>query len=266
MQPLTIIKIGGNVIDDTSELGNFLRTYAGVPGLKILVHGGGKIASTIGRKLGIEPRMAEGRRITDADTLDVVTMVYAGLVNKNIVARLQAEGMNAIGLSGADGNVIPAVMRPVKTIDYGFAGDLQAEKIGVTSLSTLLDNGFSPVIAPITHDGTGQLLNTNADTIAATVAEALSSRYEVTLVYCFEKKGVLRDPSSEDSVILNINPDSYAELKEQGIVSHGMIPKLDNAFAALQGGVKQVRICRAADLGPVMAGVGDMSSTLLEPA
>ncbi|HEY9562098.1 MAG TPA: acetylglutamate kinase [Anseongella sp.] len=265
MQLLTVIKIGGNVIDDTDALRNFLWTYASVSGLKILVHGGGKIASTIGLKLGIEPRMAGGRRITDADTLDVVTMVYAGLVNKNVVAGLQSEGLNAIGLTGADGNIIPAIKRPVKTIDYGFAGDLQAERIGVASLAAFLDNGFFPVIAPITHDGAGQLLNTNADTIAATVAEAMSSRYEVTLVYCFEKKGVLRDPEDDDSVIFTINPHSYAGLKEQGIVSKGMIPKLDNAFAALNGGVKQVRICRAADLDKVMKGTGHIS-TLLEPA
>lgn len=265
MQALTVIKIGGNVIDSGEALSGFLDTYAAIPGLKVLVHGGGKIASTIGLKLGIEPQMADGRRITDAATLDVVTMVYAGLVNKNVVANLQARGLNAIGLSGADANVIPAVKRPVKRIDYGFAGDLEAGKIGVTALSALLENGFSPVIAPITHDGRGQLLNTNADTIAATVAEALSRQYEVTLVYCFEKKGVLSDPENENSVILSINPGSYAALKEQGIVSKGMIPKLDNAFAALDGGVKQVRICRADDLGEVMNGAGNVS-TRLEPA
>lgn len=265
MQALTVIKIGGNVIDSEEALSGFLETYAAVPGLKVLVHGGGKIASTIGLKLGIEPQMADGRRITDAPTLDVVTMVYAGLVNKNVVAKLQARGLNAIGLSGADGNIIPAVKRPVKHIDYGFAGDLEAGKIGVIALSALLESGFSPVIAPITHDGRGQLLNTNADTIAATVAEALSSQYEVTLVYCFEKKGVLSDPEDDNSVILSINPASYAALKEQGIVSKGMIPKLDNAFAALGGGVKQVRICRADDLGEIMSGAGNIS-TRLEPA
>lgn len=265
MQNLTLIKIGGNVIDDPEALAAFLSTYASLPGLKVLVHGGGKIASTMGMQLGITPKMAEGRRITDEKTLEVVTMVYAGLVNKRIVSRLQAQGVNALGLTGADGNIIPAEKRPVKTIDYGFAGDIRADQIGSASLSALLESGFSPVVAPITHDGKGQLLNTNADTIAATVAEALSSRYDVTLVYCFEKKGVLKDPEDEESVIFSINPASYKELKETGIVSKGMIPKLDNAFAALKGGVKEVHICRAADLGKTMEGYAAVS-TRLEPA
>ncbi|QEC51751.1 N-acetylglutamate kinase [Anseongella ginsenosidimutans] len=265
MQALTLIKIGGNVIDDPEALAAFLQSYARVPGLKVLVHGGGKIASTIGIKLGIAPKMAQGRRITDEETLDVVTMVYAGLVNKRIVSKLQAEGVNALGLTGADGNIIPAAKRPVKTIDYGFAGDIEAGQIGSGPLSALLENGLFPVIAPITHDGKGQLLNTNADTIAAAVAESLSSRYAVTLVYCFEKKGVLKDPEDEESVIFAINPESYAELKEKGIVSKGMIPKLDNAFAALKGGVKQVHICRAADLEKIMEGEAYIS-TRLEPA
>lgn len=264
MQPLTLIKIGGNIIDEPEALKGFLKSYAAIPGMKILVHGGGKIASHIGRKLGIEPKMAEGRRITDEQTLSVVTMVYAGLVNKTIVAGLQAEGLNAIGLCGADGNIIPAVKRPVREIDYGFAGDISPAAIGEKPLSVLLDNGLSPVIAPITHDGKGQLLNTNADTIAATVGQALGRLYEVTLFYCFEKKGVLRNPEDEDSVIFSINPQSYAQLKEQGIVSRGMIPKLDNAFSAMAGGVRRVHICRAADLHKIIAGA-DNISTRLEP-
>lgn len=208
MQNLTLVKIGGNVIDDEAALTAFLQSYSRLSGLKILVHGGGKIASTIGTQLGIKPKMADGRRITDAETLKVVTMVYAGLVNKGIVSKLQAEGVNAIGLTGADGNIIPADKRPVKTIDYGFAGDIQADRIGTATLSALLGSNLSPVIAPITHNGKGQLLNTNADTIAATVAEAMSTRYAVTLVYCFEKKGVLSDPDNDDSVIHSINPAS----------------------------------------------------------
>ena len=265
MQTLAFIKIGGNVIDEPEALKAFLKTYAGIPGRKILVHGGGKTASAIGKKLGIEPRMAEGRRITDSETLAVVTMVYAGLINKTIVAGLQAEGLNAIGLCGADANIIPAKKRPVGDIDYGFAGDIEPENTGVGSLSALLENGMSPVIAPITHDGRGQLLNTNADTIAATVAEALSGRYEVTLFYCFEKKGVLSDPENDDSVIRSINPLGYSELKEKGIVSKGMIPKLDNAFGAIAGGVKQVYICRAADLGGIIGGKAANTGTRLEP-
>lgn len=265
MQSLTLVKIGGNVIDQPAALSAFLRSYARLRGPKVLVHGGGKIASTLGSRLGVTPRMADGRRITDEETLKVVTMVYAGLVNKDIVSRLQAEGVNALGLTGADGNIIPAEKRPVKEIDYGFAGDIQASSIGAETLASFLESGLAPVIAPITHNGKAQLLNTNADTIAATVAEALSSRYDVTLVYCFEKKGVLADPEDDDSVILSINPASYRELKEKGIVSKGMIPKLDNAFTALKGGVKRVHICRAADLEAIMQGNASLS-TRLEPA
>lgn len=261
MQELTVIKIGGNVIDDPQALSAFLQNYAQIPGKKILIHGGGKIASGIGMQLGIEPKMAEGRRITDAGTLDVVTMVYAGLVNKNIVAKLQAEGLNAIGLSGADGNIIPATRRPVKTIDFGFVGDLQTENINYKALLALLDDGFSPVIAPITHDGKGQLLNTNADTIAATVAAALCNHRATSLVYCFEKKGVLRDPENDETVISVIQPEDYAELKAQGIISKGMIPKLDNAFAALKKGLKRVYICRADDLQTLSG--GQQAGTLL---
>lgn len=263
MQALTLIKIGGNVIDDPTALASFLKSYARIGGKKILVHGGGKIASSIGQRLGITPRMAEGRRITDAATLEVVTMVYAGLVNKNIVAALQAGGVNAMGLCGADGNIIPAEKRPVREIDYGFAGDISASTVGDEALASLLEQGFSPVIAPITHDGQGQLLNTNADTIAATLSEALSSRYEVTLFYCFEKKGVLSDPENDDSVIPSIHPAYYAELKEKGIVSRGMVPKLDNAFRALAGGVKQVHICRAGDLEQIAGGVKSISTVLV---
>lgn len=265
MKNLTLIKIGGNIIDTPAALKSFLQTFSGIGEPKILVHGGGKIASSIASRLGITPKMADGRRITDEETLKVVTMVYAGLVNKNIVAQLQAAGTNAIGLTGADGNIIPARKRPVKTIDYGFAGDIRPAGVGTDPISALLESGFTPVIAPITHDGNGQLLNTNADTIAATLSEALASHYEVRLVYCFEKKGVLMNPDDDNSLISVINPASYAELKAKGIVSMGMIPKLDNAFAALKGGVKQVHICRADDLENVMNEVKHIS-TRLEPA
>lgn len=248
MAKIYVIKIGGNIIDDEKKLSSFLKDFSGIEGNKILVHGGGKIATNIGDKLGIESKYVDGRRITDAATLDVVTMVYAGLVNKKIVAQLQAYGCNALGITGADGNLIPALKRPVKEIDYGFVGDIQPGKMKSMFWEELLHMGLTPVVAPITHDGKGQLLNTNADTIAQEVAKSLAGSYEVTLIYSFEKAGVLLDVNDEASVINSLNIQYYNELKSRTNIFAGMIPKLDNAFAALNSGLKKVVIGKADNL------------------
>jgi acetylglutamate kinase len=246
MKKLHILKIGGNVIDDTDELESFLESFAQLPDAKILIHGGGKLASSVSMSMGIVPQMIDGRRITDVDTLRVVTMVYAGLINKNIVAHLQALNCNAIGLTGADGNIIPAKKRPVRgDIDYGYVGDVDLEKLSGTTLSKLINAGFTPVIAPLTHDMQGNLLNTNADTIASSIAVALSSYYDVSLIYCFEKDGVLKNVEDDNSVIESISSADYGKLREEGIITKGMIPKLDNAFAALRMGVRSVHIAHA---------------------
>lgn len=240
---MLIIKIGGNVLDNPAKLSCFLADFAKLEGPKLLVHGGGKIASAFGQKLGITPVMVDGRRVTDAETLELVTMVYGGLVNKQVVAQLQALGCNAIGLTGADANSIAAIKRPVREVDFGFAGDVAGpESINVQALSMLLQAGLTPVFAPLTHDGKGSVLNTNADTIASVLATALAANYKVKLVYCFEKRGVLSDADNNDSVISEINYSKYQELKKAGIVTAGMVPKLDNAFAALNKGVHQVLI------------------------
>ncbi|QDA60356.1 acetylglutamate kinase [Hymenobacter jejuensis] len=239
---LKIFKIGGGIIDDASQLGLFLTELARVAGPKILVHGGGKGASQMLQDLGIEPNMVQGRRITDAATLDIVTMFYAGKTNKQIVALLQQRGVNALGLSGADGNVIRATKRPVKDIDYGFVGDLNAESVNSELVVQLLRANVTPVFCAITHDGQGQLLNTNADTIASVLACALTSAYRVELHFCFEKDGVLSDISDDQSVIKNIVPKQYQQLKAAGVIAAGMVPKLDNAFAALAAGVDKVVI------------------------
>lgn len=246
---LYIIKIGGNVIDNSENLYHFLKDFKALDGFKILVHGGGKVATQIAEELGIEAKLVDGRRITDIETLRVVTMVYGGLINKNIVAQLQRFGNNAIGLTGADGNFIRAKKRPVKTIDYGFVGDLDENSIDPGSISRLLEAGFTPVFCALTHDGEGQLLNTNADTIASALAVALSSLYETTLIYCFEKKGVLQDINDEESLIRDIDPRHYEELKTRRIIHSGMLPKLDNAFTAISCGVKAVIIGKSDDLG-----------------
>lgn len=245
---LNIIKIGGNVIDDDIQLEAFLEKFAAVPGKKILVHGGGKIATRIASKLGLEAKMVEGRRITDKDMLDVVTMVYAGLTNKNIVATLQKYKCDAIGLSGADGNVIKAVKRPVKEIDYGFAGDILADSVNSLAIKKFLDAGFTPIFSAITHNGSGQLLNTNADTIASALATAMAEHYETSLIYCFEKNGVLMDVNDENSVIENITAKDFSLYRERGIISDGMIPKLQNAFDAINKGVKSVYVGNASNL------------------
>ena len=243
---MIIVKIGGNILDNPGRLQRFLVDFAQLQGPKLLVHGGGKIASAIGQRLGITPNMVEGRRVTDAETLELVTMVYGGLVNKQVVAQLQALGCNAIGLTGADANIIPAQKRPVREIDYGFAGDIAGTaSINVQALQALLQAGLTPVFAPLSHDTKGSLLNTNADTIAAALAMAMAPKYKVRLVYCFEKKGVLQNPEDEASVINYINYQNYKALKADGIITAGMIPKLDNAFAALEQGVAQVLIGEA---------------------
>ena len=239
-QKLSVIKIGGNVIENKVELSKFLQLFAGLDGLKILVHGGGKLATQLATKLGIESKIVGGRRITDAETLEVITMVYAGLTNKNIVAQLQANDCNAIGLSGADGNVIQAHKRPVKKIDFGFVGDV--DSINSTMLTKLLDTGLTPVFCAMTHDGNGQLLNTNADTIASELAIGMSELYETTLYYCFEKKGVLMDVADDDSVVEHIDLRTYQRLLKDNIIADGMLPKLENCFHALNKNVSKVCI------------------------
>jgi acetylglutamate kinase len=248
-KPLHVIKIGGNVIDNSENLYHFLKDFTALDGYKILVHGGGKVATQLADTLGIESKMVDGRRITDIETLRVVTMVYGGLINKNIVAQLQRFGTNAIGLTGADGNFIKAKKRPVKTIDYGFVGDLNETSVDAPAISRLMEAGFTPVFSALTHDGEGQLLNTNADTIASSVAVALADLYDTTLIYCFEKKGVLQDINDEESLIRDIDPARYEELKKQQIIHSGMLPKLDNAFTAINCGVKAVVIGKADELG-----------------
>ena len=243
MPSLTLIKVGGKIVEEASSLQRLLTDFAAISGHKLLVHGGGRSATRIAEQLGIESRMVDGRRITDAETLRVVTMVYGGLVNKNIVAGLQARGVNALGLTGADMDVIRSVKRPVKDIDYGYVGDV--ERVDARLLGDLIARGVVPVMAPLTHDGAGNLLNTNADTIASETARALAARFDVTLVYCFEKKGVLRDPDDEDSVIPCLNRRSFEALTADGTIAGGMIPKIENALAAIEAGVKRVIITRA---------------------
>lgn len=249
---LTVIKIGGNIIDNENALAAFLAMFASVPGKKILVHGGGKLATQLAGRLGVEQQMADGRRITDAETLKIVTMVYAGYINKNIVAQLQSHGCNAIGLSGADGNLIQAHKRRNANIDYGFVGDV--DTVNVPLLRTLLDTGNTIVAAPITHDSNGQLLNTNADTIAQEIATSLAGTCSVQLIYSFEKAGVLLDVNDETSLIREITPAYYEELKTGQKIFAGMIPKLDNAFAAVKAGVKKVIIGKAENIDALING------------
>jgi acetylglutamate kinase len=237
---LKVVKIGGNVLDDKALLGAFLIDFAKLNGPKILVHGGGKKATEISKKLGLTPELIDGRRVTSDIDIDIVTMVYAGLLNKTIVAALQSHSCNAIGLTGADGNSILSVKRPVKTIDFGWVGDVQA--VNDAWIKSLLTEGITPVFCALTHDGSGHLLNTNADTVASELAIALTDSFEVELIYCFEKKGVLKDFENEDSVFLTINTDLFAELKAQKIIHSGMLPKLENCFYALNNKVSKVII------------------------
>jgi len=239
-QKLSIVKIGGNVLENEIELDQFLLNFSKMAAPKILVHGGGKLATKLASQLGIESKMSNGRRITDAKSLEVITMVYGGLTNKNIVARLQALGTNAIGLSGADGNAIQAHKRPVKEIDFGFVGDIDG--INSELIDTLVGADLTPVFCAISHDGKGQLLNTNADTIASELAIGMSLKYNTTLYYCFEKKGVLSNVEDEESVIKHIDTNNYNYLLERNIIADGMLPKMENCFHALQQSVSKVCI------------------------
>jgi acetylglutamate kinase len=243
---LYIIKIGGNIIDDDKKLSSFLKDFSGIEGNKILVHGGGKLATKMAEQMNVPQQVVEGRRITDAETLKIVTMVYAGYINKNIVAKLQMNNCNAIGLCGADGDAILAHKRKHPVMDYGFVGDVDG--INADLISSLLEKNLTPVFAPITHDQQGQLLNTNADTIAQELAKGLSNDFEVTLIYSFEKNGVLLDADDDSTVISVINPLTYKKLKAEEKIFAGMIPKLDNAFAALKSGVTKVIIGKAENL------------------
>lgn len=240
---ITVIKVGGKIVEEPASLADLLDRFAAIEGAKVLIHGGGRSATKIAERLGIESKMVGGRRITDADTLQVVTMVYGGLVNKNIVAGLQARGVNALGLTGADCNIIRAHKRPVGEVDYGFVGDV--DYADGEMLGRLIEQGIVPIVAPLTHDGQGNLLNTNADTMAAETAKGLARFYDVTLTYCFEFPGVMRNPDDADSLITKIDKESYKGLLADGIVSGGMVPKIDNAFNAIDNGVSQVVITRA---------------------
>lgn len=245
--PLNIVKVGGAVVENDESLNTLLAAFCSIEGNKMLVTGGGKIATQMAKDLGIESVMIEGRRITDEPMLKIVTMVYAGYVNKNVVAELQAKGVNAIGLCGADMNIISCVKRPIGRIDYGYVGDVKS--VNATALKTLVDASAVPVLCPITHDGLGQLLNTNADTIASSIAAAMAVDYDVTLTYCFEKNGVLLDPDDPKSVIREMRKEDFERYRDEEIVSGGMIPKLENAFNAIDAGVNKVVITNAQNLG-----------------
>jgi acetylglutamate kinase len=247
MNKLFIIKIGGNVLDHPDALTRFLLDFTQLKEPKILIHGGGKIATKIGNQLGIESNYVNGRRITDAETLDLVTMVYGGLVNKQIVATLQKLGCNAVGLTGADGNMIKAVKRPVKDVDYGYVGDIRPDNVNTSLLYFLLKQNTVPVFAPLTHSD-GAMLNTNADTIASVLAVAMSKHFDVRLIFCFEKKGVLQNVNDQDSVIRHLPRKVYEDLLEKKAFVDGILPKLENAYAAINAGVKEVLIGEAGDL------------------
>jgi acetylglutamate kinase len=243
-EKLTIVKVGGAVVEDEAQLAQLLKDFSAIPGRKVLIHGGGRRATQVAASLGIESKMVGGRRITDAEMLSVVTMVYGGLVNKNLVARLQANGVNALGLTGADIDVIRSHKRPLKDgIDFGFVGDV--DRADGQMLSRLIEAGITPVMAPLTHDGQGHILNTNADTIASETAKALAPFYDVTLIYSFEKKGVLSNPDDDDSVIPTINRADFERYKADGTISGGMLPKIENALSAIDAGVGRVIITLA---------------------
>lgn len=243
-EKLTIVKVGGAVVEDEQQLTQLLKDFSAIEGRKVLVHGGGRRATKMAERLGIETKMVDGRRITDEAMLEVVTMVYGGLVNKHVVARLQAEGVQAIGLTGADGGIILSHKRPLKNgIDFGFVGDV--DQVDGRQLSRLVEAGLTPVIAPLTHDGQGTILNTNADTMASETAKALAKLYDVTLIYSFEKRGVLSNPDDDDSVIPTINRADFERYKADGTISGGMLPKIENALAAVEAGVSRVIITLA---------------------
>lgn len=245
-EKLTVIKVGGKIVEDESTLNDFIRKFISVEGRKILVHGGGRTATDVAARLGIKTEMVEGRRITDSEMLKVVTMVYGGLVNKNIVAKLNAGGVCALGATGADCGIMLSHRRAAGKVDYGFVGDV--DKVDAERLSSLINAGITPVLAPLTHDGKGTLLNTNADTIAGETAKAMAALFDVTLVFCFEKRGVLRNADDDNSVIPVIRRDDFAGLVEQGVVSGGMIPKIENSLAAVAHGVSRVVITSAEEL------------------
>jgi acetylglutamate kinase len=252
MESLYVVKIGGNIIDDEQLLSSFLKKFAAIRNKKILVHGGGRLATRMAEKMGIPQQMIDGRRITDEETLKIVTMVYAGYINKNIVARLQSLQCNSLGITGADGNSILSHKREKAGIDYGFAGDI--DQVDASWFNQLILNGQTLVVAPITHDGKGQLLNTNADTIAQEIAKALSAFFEVVLIYSFEKPGVLKDVENENSVIKKLHLGYYKELRETEKIFAGMIPKLDNAFKAIEAGVQKVIIGKGEELDMLITG------------
>ena len=252
MERVTVIKVGGKIVEEQETLMALLDSFAALPGHKVLVHGGGRSATKVAAQLGIESRMVEGRRITDAETLKVVTMVYGGLVNKQIVAGLQQRGVNALGLTGADMNVIRSQKRPVKEVDYGFVGDVK--EVNADLLADLIGKGVVPVMAPLTHDGKGHLLNTNADTIAGETAKALAKHFDTTLVFCFEKKGVLACETDDESVIPVITRSDFARLVEEKVISGGMIPKVENSLQAVEAGVSRVIITRADAIGEPESG------------
>ena len=245
-EKLTLVKVGGKIVEEEDTLKNLLRDFSRIEGFKVLVHGGGRSATKLAERLGIESRMVNGRRVTDAETLRVVTMVYGGLVNKNIVAGLQALNVNALGLTGADINLIRSKKRPVAEVDYGFVGDVK--EVNADLLALLIHEGIVPVLAPLTHDKQGHILNTNADTIAGETAKALAKHFDVTLMFCFEKKGVLRDEKDDESVIPELNRTMFKQLVEEGVIQGGMIPKLENAFQAVDAGVKEVVITQASEI------------------
>lgn len=253
-EKLVVVKVGGNVIDDEKILETFLQLFSTISLRKILVHGGGKIATTIGKKMGITSQYINGRRITDDDTIDLVTMVYGGWINKKIVALLQHYGCDAIGITGADGNLIPATKRAVTDIDFGWVGDVDWKNIPADKWKVFIDNGLIPVVAPLTHDGKSHLLNTNADTIAANVAAALSHYYDTQLIFCFEKNGILTNVLDENSTVPFLNFDNYVRMKESGQLVQGILPKLENAFFALQNGVDEVVVGHSNHLAELISG------------
>ncbi|WP_353120894.1 acetylglutamate kinase [Dysgonomonas capnocytophagoides] len=256
MEKLTIIKVGGKIVEESESLRQLLHDFTKIEGKKLLVHGGGRSATKLAERLGIESHMVNGRRITDKQTLEVVTMVYGGLVNKNIVAGLQAEGVDALGLTGADMNIIRSEKRPVTDIDYGYVGDVK--EVNAQALVSLISQGIVPILAPLTHDKQGNILNTNADTIAGETAKALASHFEVTLIFCFEKKGVLMNEEDDNSVIARLDRKRFEDLVKEGVIKGGMIPKLENSFKSLSAGVKRVIITNASEI------MGDSGTVITE--
>lgn len=249
---LTIIKVGGKIVENSESLNSLLKDFAAVEGKKLLVHGGGRSATQMAARLGVETKMVDGRRITDEAMLEVVTMVYGGLVNKRIVAGLQALGIDAVGLTGADMNIVLSDKRKVSAVDYGWVGDVK--RVNAEAVATLIESGCCPVVAPLTHDGCGHMLNTNADTMAGEMAKAMAAHYDVTLMFCFEKPGVLADENDDSSLIPTITPAVFDDLKRRGVVSGGMIPKLDNAIACVSAGVESVVITQADRIADPYAG------------